>query len=206
MSDSLLEHLKKSVGPITTVFEEIVPGEPKLDLIHIGSSFFRRYEVVVTRGMSRQPMQLPADCNEPRFAEMLAVLPKGWPIRQSAFGAEANYWPLRLLKMLAQHPFQANTWVGFGHTHANGSSPETVQPYAQNTELCAVVTLPSLTLGEKAWSYIREDGERVALWAAVPLYFSELQFKMDKGIDALLDRISEKRVSDVIDPSRKRVA
>ena len=206
MSDLLLKHLERAVGPITTIFEEIVPGQPKLDLIHIESSFFRRYEVVVTRGMSANAMTVPPDCSEPHFAEVLAVLPKGWPVRQSAFGAEANYWPLRLLKTLAQHPFQANTWLGFGHTHANGSSEATVQPYAQNTELCAVVALPSLTLGEKAWSYTREDGQRVALWAVVPLYLTELKFKQANGVDALLDLLSKHRVTDIINPTRKRVA
>lgn len=188
------------------MFEEIIPGEPKLDLVHVGSSFFRRYEVVVTRGMSSQPMAVPPESSEPRFAEMLAVLPKGWPIRQTAFGAEANYWPLRLLKTLAQHPFQANSWLGFGHTHANGASESKVKPYAQNTELCAVITLPSLTLGEKAWSYSCNDGKKVVLWAAVPLYLSELQFKQTHGVDALLDLMSKHRVTDVIDPARKRFA
>jgi Suppressor of fused protein (SUFU) len=205
MSDPLLEHLQKHVGPITTVFEELVPGEPKLDLVHVGSSFFRRYELVVTRGMSAQPMDTPVGCTEPRFAEILALLPKGWPVRKSAFGAEANYWPLRMIKTLAQHPFHAKTWLGFGHTHANGASESTVKPYAQNTNLCAVITLPSLTLGERAWSYKREDGELVALWAAVPLHLSELKFKQANGVDALLDLLSRNKITDLIDPARRAV-
>ncbi len=188
---------------MTQVFEEIIPGTPPLDLIHVGSSLFRRYEVIITRGMSSQPMTVPTDCNEPRFAEMLAILPKGWPVRTSAFGAENNYWPIRLLKTLAQHPFQAGTWIGFGHTHANGSSESTVQPYAPGTRLCAAVTLPSLTLGERAWSFKREDGETVGLWTVIPLHLAELQYKQRLGVDALLDLMSKHRVSDIIDPERK---
>jgi hypothetical protein len=203
MSDTLVRHLERHVGPVKTVFGEIVPGEPKLDLIHIASSFFRRHEIIVTRGMSAQPMAVPSDSTERRRAELLVLLPKGWPLTQAAFGAETNYWPLRLLKTLAQHPFQAGTWLGFGHTHANGSSPDTVTPYAQNTNLCAVIVLPSLTLGEQAWHYTRPDGEEVALFAAVPLHLSELMYKQTHGLDTFLDKMSDCRVSDIIDPARK---
>jgi len=203
MSDSLLNHLTRHIGPVTTIFEEIVPGEPRLDIVHIASSLLRRYEVVVTRGMSHMPMAVPPERNEPRFAEILAVLPKGWPVRASAFGAEANYWPIRLLKTLAQLPTQGDTWLGFGHTHANGSSETTVKPYAQNTSLCATVILPPATLGERAWKFQRPDGEEVFLWAAVPLYLSELKFKQMQGVDALLELFDKNRISDKIDPQRK---
>jgi hypothetical protein len=206
VNDALLQHLARHVGAITTVFEEIVAGDPKLDVVHIGSTLLRRYEVVVTRGMSSRPMAVPPDCKEPRFAELLAILPKGWPVRQSAFGSESNYWPIRLLKTLARHPFEANTWLGFGHTHANGPSEATMKPYAQNTELCAVALLPSITLGERAWSFSRPDGQEVFLWVVVPLYLSELKFKLAHGADELLDLFSRRGVSDMIDPTRKRVA
>jgi hypothetical protein len=136
---------------------------------------------------------------------LLTILPKGWPVRQSAFGAENNYWPIRLLKTLGRHPFEAGTWLGFGHTHANGPSEATLKPYAQNTQLCAVALLPSITLGERAWSYRKPDGEEVFLWAAVPLHLSELRFKQTRGVDALLDLLQKHRVSDMIDPSRKPV-
>ena len=187
------------------ILEEIVPGEPRLDVVHIASSFFRRYEVVVTRGMSAKAMAVPSDSSEPRFAELLAVLPKGWPIRTSAFGAEGNYWPIRLLKTLARHPAERNTWLGFGHTHANGSSEAAVKPYAQNTALCATVVLPPATLGERAWNFRRPDGEEVFLWAAVPLHLSELKFKQRHGVGALLDLFDKSRITDKIDPERKPV-
>jgi hypothetical protein len=203
----LLRHLERQVGPVKAVFEGVaVPGQPKIDLVHVASTFLRRHEIVVTRGMSAQPMTLPADCNEPRFAELLVLLPKGWPLGEGAVdnaNDENHHWPLRLLKTLALHPFQSGTWLGFGHTHANGASADTVRPYAGNTELCAVVTLPSLTLGEHTWSYER-GGEKVRLLAAVPLHLSELKFKQANGIDALLDRMADRRVTDRIDPARKR--
>jgi hypothetical protein len=205
MNDPLLEHLTRHAGPVTAVFEEIVAGDPKIDIIHIGSSFLRRYELLVTRGMSARPMAVPPESEEPRFAELLTLLPKGWPVRQSAFGEENNYWPIRLLKTLARHPFEAGAWLGYGHTHANGDSEATLKPYAQNTELCAVVILPSVTLGERAWSYRRPDGQEVFLWAAVPLFPSELKFKLTNGLDALLELLERGRVSDIVKPTRKRV-
>jgi hypothetical protein len=45
----------------------------------------------------------------------------------------------------------------------------------------------------------------VFFWAAVPLYPQELQFKLENGMDALLDLFDTHRVTERIDVGRPSV-
>jgi hypothetical protein len=209
MTDSLTaevsRHVERRIGPIHTVFREIESDDLHIDVLHVKSSLFRRYEVLVTSGMSAKPMVVPEESKEPRFAEVLVVLPKGWPLTVANFNDERNYWPVRLIKTLARYPHHANTWLGFGHTHANGESEAGTKPYAEDTSLCACILLPPSTLGEAAWSLKRSEADEVFFWSVVPLYMSELKFKIEHGVDPLLDLFDKSGVTDRIDPARPNV-
>jgi hypothetical protein len=135
----------------------------------------------------------------------VTVLPKGWPVSKEAFADERNYWPLRLMKTLARLPHGGNTWLGFGHTLANGDTEDNVVPYAENTRLCATAVLPPSSLGEDFWCMRRKDAPDVFFWAAVPLHMSELKFTLENGIDPLLDLFDKHGVTDRIVPERPSV-
>jgi hypothetical protein len=200
--DEITRHIERNIGPIHIVFHEIVSDEFHIDVHPVKSTFFRRYEVLVTSGMSARPMKVPHDQQNQRLAEMLVVLPRGWPLNHTDFADEKNYWPLRLIKTLARFPHQAETWLGYGHTVANGDAEGGAQPYAEDTALCATAILPSSTLGESAWRLHTKNGEDVLFWAAVPLYWAELQFKMQHGIDPLLDLFDKHNITDRIERDR----
>ncbi|MGO9372456.1 MAG: suppressor of fused domain protein [Syntrophobacteraceae bacterium] len=202
---SISDHIEKTIGRIHIVFHEVVSDDLHIDIHYVKSTLFRRYEVLVTSGMSAVPMAVPPDAQQPRFGEIITVLPKGWPLVMEAFSDERYYWPLRLMKSLARLPFYENTWLGFGHTVANGNPEESIKPYAEGTKLCAAAVLPPFSLGPKAWCMEREDGEKVFFWAAVPLHLAELQFKMEHGIDPLLDLFDQHGVTDKIAPQRRSV-
>lgn len=203
--EAISDHIERRIGRVHTVFHEIVSDDLHIDIHHVKASFFRRYEVLVTSGMSAVPMPVPGDQQQPRFAEVLAVLPKGWPLTKEAFLDERNYWPIRLIKDIARLPYYGNTWVGFGHTMANGQSEESIKPYADNTGLCSVAILPPSSLGKAAWCLKRKGAEDIFFWAAVPLHLAELKLKLEQGIDPLLDLFDKNGVSDKISPGRASV-
>jgi hypothetical protein len=202
---AISDHIERRIGRIQTVFHEIVSDDLHIDVHHVKSSWLRRYEVLVTSGMSALAMKVPADSNEPCFAEIVTVLPRGWPLTYDAFADERNYWPVRLMKTLARLPYLGNTWIGFGHTVANSEAEEDLKPYAPSTNLCAAAILPPSSLGEAAWCLERPDGQNIFFWAAVPLHLAELKFKMEHGIDALLDLFDKHGVTDRIRPERPSV-
>ena len=203
--EAITAHIERRIGRVHTVFHEIVSDELHIDIHYVKSSFFRRYEVLVTSGMSALPMAVPAESNEPRFAEIVMVLPKGWPISKEAFADERRYWPVRLMKTLARLPHQSNTWLGYGHTTANGCLGKEIKPYAEGTKLCAAAVLPPASLGEDFWCMSRQDAPDIFFWAAVPLHMAELEFKLEHGIDELLELFDKAGVSDRIDPERPSV-
>jgi hypothetical protein len=201
----ITRHIERHIGPVGTVFHEVVSDDLHIDVHHVASSLFRRREVLVTSGMSARPMAVPSQSREPRFAEVLVVLPKGWPLSKADFSDERNYWPIRLMKRLARYPHHANTWLGFGHTLAHGEAEHASTPYAEGTSLCAAILLPPSSLGQAAWSFKRADGQDVFFWAVVPLHLSELRFKLEHGVDPLLDLFDRHGVTDRIDPARPSV-
>lgn len=199
------DHIERRIGRIHMVFHEIVSDDLHIDVYHVKSSLLRRFEVLVTSGMSASPMAVPAESNEPRFAEIVTVLPRGWPLTKEAFAEERHYWPVRLMKTLARLPHQGHTWLGVGHTVANGTTEDDMKPYADGTKLCAAALLPPSSLGEDFWCMKRRNEPEIFFWAAVPLYFPELQFKLENGIDPLLDLFDTNGVTDKIDPGRASV-
>ena len=203
--EAIVCHIERRIGRVHRVFQEIVSDDLHIDVYHVKSSLFRRYEVLVTSGMSAVPMAVPEGEGVPRFAEIVTVLPKGWPLTQDAFLDERHYWPIRLMKDVARLPYYSKTWVGFGHTFSNGSSEADIRPYADSTALCSVAILPPASLGESAWLLKRNGEDDIAFWAAVPLHLAELKFKFENGMDALLDLFDQNGVTDRIDPERPSV-
>lgn len=51
----------------------------------------------------------------------------------------------------------------------------------------------------------RKDTPDVFFWAAVPLHLAELKFKMEHGIDPLLELFDKNEVTDRIVPDRPSV-
>lgn len=87
---------------------------------------------------------------------------------------------IRLLKVIARLPINSDTWIGWGH------SVENQGPFAENTELCG-----TLVLSPDVWRGLRvcvmPDGEEVNFYQLIPIYQDEMDFKIERGTDALLD-------------------
>jgi hypothetical protein len=198
----LKRHIEKHIGAIHTVFQEIVSDDLHIDIIHVKSTLFRRYEVLITSGMSAKPMAVPSESAEACLAEVMVLLPKGWPLSPRDFSDERNYWPIRLLKTFARYTHHSNIWIGYGHTLANGESESSTLPFAEGTSLCAAILLPSFSLGLDACSFKRPDGQEVFLWAAIPLHMNELKFKIERGVDPLMDLFDLRGITDRVEPTR----
>ncbi|WP_379198331.1 suppressor of fused domain protein [Paenibacillus sp. GCM10012306] len=115
----------------------------------------------------------------------MMFLPADWPLTQKDFEAEENYWPIRLMKMLARFPHMYQTWLGYGHTIPN---TEDYEPYAPNTELSGVILF---ALPEEVSTVHTKDGNQVQVYFLVPLYREEMEFKLESGMDELVAKLSE---------------
>lgn len=198
---SVEAHIARHVGPVESVFHELVSDKVHLDVHFVKAGDGRPCHVLVTSGMSDRPMTLPDGIDAPEYAELLICLPPDWKLSQEDFEDEANYWPVRWLKTLARLPHDYRTWLGAGHTVPNGDPPE---PFADNTDLCGMLVLPPVRFGDD-FPVLEAGGKRVGFYALIPLHADEMEFKLEHGAGDLLDRFDAAGVDEVVDVARPSV-
>lgn len=186
----------------TTVFHEILSNIIHLDVHVIKPTEDRPFYVLHTTGMSDLPMNLPKDLlpeyGHLKHAELKMLVPKDWVFKDLDLDMdEIHYWVIRVLKELAKMPHIYDTWLGWGHTIPNGD----YVPYSTNTDLSCMLLLSE----KEEFSVIKtKDGNQVNIYTLIPLYKEEAEFKLNNGMDALLDKLFEtNEFSLVVNLNRK---
>lgn len=201
--EAISAHIERHLGPISGVFHEIISDLVHIDVHVVPASEPFPYLRLVTSGMSDLPMTLPEGAPGSAHMELMVTLPADWPISDDAFEDERNYWPVRLLKTLARLPHEYDTWLGFGHTIPNGHPAE---PYAPGVGFDGAIVLPPVTAPEGFGTLQLDDARTIEFMCIVPLYPEEMDLKLKKDAEALLDRFDAKNIQDVIVPGRVNVA
>ncbi len=197
--EAVSNHITQHIGPIDFVFHELISDKVHIDVHVVKPRPDRPYITLVTSGMSDRPMTVPPGVEAPQFAELLVCLPPDWPLSQESFEDEANYWPIRWLKQLARLPHDYRTWLGFGHSVPNGDPAE---PFADNTDFCCMLVLPPVRFGDDFQLLEMPDGKQIAFYALVPLYAEEMEMKLRRGTNALLEEFDRIGITELIDLDR----
>jgi len=182
-------HVERHIGPIATVFHELVSEYVHLDVLIVAPREERPWHTLVTCGMSSRPME------DGTRMELLIGLPPAWPLDDEALRDERNYWPVRALKELARMPHVYGFSLGAGHTVPNGDPPE---PYGPGTELCgALIAWPAVTPDEPV-----ESAEETKIFAVYFLHEDEMRLKLDRGFEALVDAFDDAEMTELVVPDR----
>lgn len=188
----LERHIEKYAGPIAFRFE---------NLLVVSANERRASHLVVSTDLSDAPM--PKTKPEWQWAEICALLPATWPLDAALWQNDLDFgWPMREVQRVVRFARETQTWLGFGHSIPNGNPPA---PFAPSTQQCASFLIPPLELPEKFARLRLEDGEILNFWAIVPIYANELAVKVNQKAPTLIEKLSVKGVSDVIDPTREDV-
>lgn len=197
-------HIEQYIGPVENVFHEMIS-----DLVHIDVHIVEPAEddgcyTLVTSGMSDLPMTVPDGLEEFAHAELLINLPADWKLSEKALKNPNNFWPIRLLKMLARMPHEYSTWFGFGHTIPNGDPAD---PYADNTQLDGAILIPPLWVDEDFWQLEVDDEKTVNFYSILPLYPEEMDLKLKTDADTVFKKLDSKfnGIPFVIDPTRANI-
>jgi Suppressor of fused protein (SUFU) len=198
--ESIIAHMTAQVGKPVSVLQELMPTTPSIDIHIVPPSEDDPVITLFTTGMSEHEMHLPPEVRLPRRAELILRLPESWPISEEALTHLRTAWPIHWLRTLARLPQRYGTWLAPLHTIPNGEPP---QPLAEGTELCCMMTVPPIC--------VEEDGDvvdspvgRVMLISVMPIYESEMRFKLARGPEALLELLAAKDIDDVVDLQRPR--
>ncbi len=201
--DEISNHIKQHIGGIGIVFHEILSDTVHIDVHHVKPTKDKPFHTLITSGMSDLPMQLPDNVEAIGFMELMITLPEYWQVYEEAFKDEGWYWPVRQLKFLARFPHKYDTWLGWGHTLPNGDPAE---KFAENTLLNGVIILPSMHVPKEFYTLTINKDKTIEFLSVVPLYEEEMNLKLHKGTDALLDRLNKYGISDIVNIDRKNVA
>jgi hypothetical protein len=200
---AICDHVETHLGKIDIVFHELVSDLVHIDVHQIKPTPERNYWTLITTGMSDRPMTVPDGIDDAQFAELMICLPPSWKVSDEAFKDEANYWPVRLLKMLSRLPHEYETWLAPGHTVPNGDPPE---PYAPKSDFCCGLLVNPLTTPPEFDQIEVAPGKLIRFLAVIPLYLEEVDLKLKKGSEELLKRLEKQGVTEILKPGRKNVA
>jgi hypothetical protein len=152
--------------------------------------------------MAAQAMKVPGDHDDAARAELMICVPTDWPLEQADFRDERNYWPLRWLKTIARLPHELGTWLWTGHTVATDDPPA---PVAEGVGFEGFLVCESEFLPEAGRVvHLREDVD-AKLLTLMPLYGSEMEFKLQEGVEALLERFKAHGIDHVVNVGRPNV-
>ncbi len=202
--DAISAHFEQHVGPIESVFHEIVSDMVHLDVHWIKPTFDRNWHVLFTTGMSDKPMTVPEDAGVSDYAELMICLPGDWPVGLDE-PREEDFWPISWMKFLARLPHEYETWLGIGHTVPNGDPGE---PLGDNTQCIGSIMMAPIWFEDELQVVRLEDGREVNILAAIPLYKEEMDLKLRKGTEGLVEKFEAQGISpeELFDPRRKNVA
>ena len=193
-------HIEKLIGPVNRVFRETDPLLD-VDVLCVPAAIDRPVHMLFTAGMSDTAMTPSGRKNAPRYIELMMTLPEKWKLDDIA-PSDEGYWPVRTLAQLAREPLRSGQALGWGDTVANGEPP---RAYAKGTDLCGVIIAPSL-LVPKDFYQLDAAGRHIEFYAAIPIYREELQLRAAEGMEVVLTKLLEHRVSDLVDLRRRNVA
>lgn len=168
--DEITAHVERCFGPVRRVLHEVVSDHVHVDVLIAEVTEDHPYVTLVTSGMSDLPM--PSQDGGPTRCEVMIRLMADHPLSQEAFADEANYWPIRRLKMIARMPHLLGSRFAAGHTIAT-NPPEPLHP---GSEFCALGLVEPLD--PDARTIRTKDGLEITLLQVVPMYREELEWQL----------------------------
>ncbi len=182
--EEITAHVERCCGPVRRVMHEMISDLVHIDVLIADVAENHPYITLVTSGMSDLPLKAK-DGALVRCELMIRVM-ANHELSKEAFEDEANYWPIRRLKMLARMPHELDTFFAAGHTIAT-DPPTPVHP---KSEFCALGLLEPLD--EAVRTLRTKDGLDIAFLQVVPLYREELEWKLKQPTLGALAELFDK--------------
>ncbi len=198
----ITRHIETHLGPVTTVFHELVSTDVHIDVHIVAPTAERPFYTLVTSGMSDRAMTVPTGAEHLAYAELALCLPPDWPMTEADWQDENNYWPIRALKTLARFPHEYQTWLCLDHTVPHGN-PAT--PYAPDCPFsCALLSTANTAPLEFA-TLVLSPQKTIYFFGVVFIYPEELQFKLESGAEPLVEALETMGHCELVDLARESV-
>ena len=206
--DDILGHVKVHIDQYFGVYTQLLtddsdPDHP-LEIAVILPRPEHDYYTLVTVGLSRHRMDFSEERREEKLerAELLINLPRDWKLTKADCREEQWSWPIRMMLATAYFAME-DPEVGL-ESRTTLMEGEDGIPFAENTDLRGEILLYPGVFGEESFFCRLPGGEEVNFYQVIPLYWEELQYKLEHGSDSLLDLCPDESL-EVINPHRLNV-
>lgn len=196
----IINHLKNFISRDEVIIYhdkecEIVYSE--IFVIKPNKEVGRDYYILLTGGLSALPMNVPEDIDEPKFLELVMLLPSSWKLDLKDLEDDNNYWPFEILKTLIKVPHEDNSWLGYSHTFSWGLD----QYFSPNNKFTGAILIDSISLPED-FLIIKSAEKTISIYSAIPLYKEEMIFQIEHGTNKLIDKFEEHKITEILDINR----
>jgi len=228
---ALTHHVDTTVGPHSDLFHEALGLDLHLDVLMVPPGPNRQWFTLVTCGMGHYEMKMPPEEGRHKSRMELAIcLPPDWepfhtydtplsghnergmrimegmrftdndpPVTPYGPGG----WIMGALNFTAKVPVRYDTWFDEGHTIPNGDPPE---PVIEGSELCCTMLARPRRIGNPYFHKLKlDDGSIVRIMSLILITRPEMDFKLRKGWEALMEKLDEKGIDELLDLGRAGV-
>jgi hypothetical protein len=199
------EHIARCFGEAVTVLPERLSKYVNLGIHVIPPSRGRTFTTYVTSGMSDAPMKAPSEMADWARTELVIALPGTPETHVDADGRE--HYLIDLMRSYARRPHALGTFFMLGQTLGALDEEESLGP---DTEACACLlsrpVLSPIVDSIAAFRASLSTGEQVNFLALEPIYADELELKMKRGADSLIEKLESAQVFELYNPARRSVA
>jgi hypothetical protein len=201
LSGRIVDHAERFGGDLGSSLVHAY-GNGRVLEIHIHPPTRERpFYWLLTAGLSDVPMNPPAEAGpECRLAELSMALPPDWRFHGKALERERFLWPVKLLIEMASVAAVRGDWIWYHHAWMVHGS------LAPNVPFTGALLHPSVRLPEESWKLTVEPGIDVWFLSVYPLHPGEVELWKREGAHALIDRLTEAGVTDLVDLARPPVA
>ena len=193
-SEIIDEAIAKYFGKFNNVFHEIISDTIHIDIAIIEPNENKDYYTLATFGVGAKKMNFHDAYNR---MELMIHLPKNWNVESNE---EKWYWPIRLLKTLGRFPFAENTWLGQGHTI------QYQEGFIEGTDFAGIILDRALAMDGEYPQIHTEKGEQVHFLQVIPIYKTEMEYKINsEKAEDLLVLLPKVGYDYLVDVNRKNV-
>lgn len=190
-------HVETHIGPIARVFRDQHGAQKQIDILWVKPGTGRPFHTLISCGMSAQAMKGGAEFP---YAELVLCLPPDWPLDETALADEANYWPLRWMKVLSRYAIDERKLMFDSQAYPNGNPP---QPLHASTPLAGWMLTQPIFVDSQA-ALLELPDRSIRFMAMFPLHPNELQFLSKYGYETTLHRLtSTLSVQEGVQPRRR---
>ena len=191
------EELAKRFGAHRVM--DVSTAEGEIPLIMLDLELRSPVSVLMTNGLSDYKMPVPENTDENEYNEIYFCLPSYWEWEDME-NPRTN-WVFSWIQRIAKHAIEQNTWLGHGHTMPCGANMESLS----ETMLQNHFILSNPLLLEMELLPIKVDGREINFLGIIPIFSDEMDYKQGKGTFKLMQKLSNKGVTEQLDDFRATI-